>query len=256
MSEIKNNRLNLYDFFGFPDQKQRDEAKQVFNMDKMRLIPISDENLWGSDTYFEQYNTWSHHISNFSSRLGLHFLLMYYQYKQNPLDVIDIRRFQSPGGVHKIYFDTFAEDTSLYLISYFDKHLEMFSDLYSLKQQSARRYNLSRRKIIDEMQKIDILQNLANEYRNVEQSKAFIHIKKIRDNFVHNQSSSYFGMNVRMAINDRGIEYASYNSTGISTDETYIEMCELIHSYEQLCETVNSFFNARIEEIKQEELQY
>ena len=252
MSEVKSNRLNLYDYFGFPDRRQRDEAKQIFDVDKLRLITVNDANLCALDTYIEQYSAWSYNINNFSSHLGLHFLLMYYQHQHNPLDTIDLRKFQSPEGAHKIHFDTFAEDTSLYLVSYFDKHIEMFNELYDLKQQSGKRYNLSRKSIINEMQKISTLKELAAEYQNIEQSQAFKIIKEIRDNFVHNKSLSYYGMNVDKKKINGGIEYVSYNSKGISTEATYHAMCELIKSYEQLCNSVNAFFNTRIEEAKSE----
>lgn len=136
MNKDNANRLNLFDFFGFPDRQQRDESQQICDINKLRLLPIKDDNLRFWDTYFEQYSVWSNHISNFSSRLWLHFLLMYYQHLKSPLDTIAIAKFQTPQAGHKIFFDTFAEDVSLYLISYFDKHLEMFNDLYSLKQLS------------------------------------------------------------------------------------------------------------------------
>lgn len=44
--------------------------------------------------------------------------------------------------------------------------------------------------------------------------------------------------------------YASCNSKGISTQETYKAICELISSYEQLCGAVNNFIEKRISEEK------
>lgn len=146
MSENKESRLNLYDYFGFPDHQQRIEARKFFDMEKILLKTINDTDLLFSDTFFEQYCVWSNHINNFRSHLGLHLLLLYYQYKQNPFDIIDIGNFQSAKCAHKVFFDTFAEDASLYLISYFDKHLEMFNDLFYLSKGEKR--PLSRNRII------------------------------------------------------------------------------------------------------------
>lgn len=242
MNINKDNRLNLYDYFGFPNRQQRDKARRVFDMEKLQLITITDLNLWLIDPLFEQYNVWSYHINNFRSHLGLHLLLMYYQYEQKPFDIIDVRSFQCSASAHKIFFDTFAEDVSLYLISYFDKHLEMFNDLFFLSK-GKKKHHLSRNKIIDEMQKIDTLQKLAVEYRTIEQSQSFRKIKEIRDNFVHNKSSFYCGMNVER-ITEGG--YSSFNSKGISTQEIYNAVCEVVHSYEQLCVATNNFFAKRI----------
>lgn len=129
--EQKMERLSLYDFFGFPERQARDEAREVFEMDRLQLISVDNSDLWFSDTFFEQYRVWSNHINNFSFHLCLHLLLMYYQYKQNPLNIIDISKLQSPQGAHKIYFDTFAEDASLYLISWFYAHTGL--DIYLAK---------------------------------------------------------------------------------------------------------------------------
>jgi len=245
MSEDIANRLNLYDYFGFPNPQQRAEARNIFDMEKLSLITVTDSSLWTSDTFFEQYNAWSYHINNFRSHLGLHLLLMYYQYEQKPFDVIDIKNFQSPKGAHKVFFDTFAEDASLYLISYFDKHLEMFNDLFYLS--NGEKHPLSRNKIIYKMKKIDEINGLGVEYKTITESQPFEVVKGIRDNFVHNKSSTYYGMDVaRLA----GGVYASCNSKGISTQETYKAICELISSYEQLCGTVNSFIEKRISEAK------
>jgi len=239
------NRLNLYDYFGFPNPQQRAEARNIFDMEKLSLITVPDSSLWISDIFFEQYNAWSYHINNFRSHLGLHLLLMYYQYEQKPFDVIDIKNFQSPKGAHKVFFDTFAEDASLYLISYFDKHLEMFNDLFYLS--NGEKHPLSRNKIIYKMKKIDEINGLGVEYKTITESQPFEVVKGIRDNFVHNKSSSHYGMNVERLT---GGEYASCNSKGISTQETYSAICKLVRSYEQLCVLVNKFFIERIENAK------
>lgn len=238
MGENKDSHLNLYDYFDFPSPQQRVEAKKVFNMENLLLKTITDTSLIFFDTFFEKYQTWSIHINNFSSHLGLHLLLLYYQYEQKPLDIISVRELQSPEGAHKIFFDTFAEDVSLYLISYFDKHLEMFSDLFYLGK--GEKHRLSRKKIIYKMKNIDDLRKLAESYKMVEQSQAFRLVKEIRDSFVHNKSSTYYGMNV--AEITTGV-YASFNSTGISTEKTYNAIYKLVCSYEQLCIAVNSFIN-------------
>lgn len=263
------NQINAYDFFGFPDRQLRDEARQIFDVEKLRLISIKDESLITFDPYLEQYDIWMHHINNFCSRVGLHFFLMYYQYKQEPLDIIHIKEFASPKGAHKIFFDTFAEDTSLYLISYFDKHLEMFNDLYNIKIKLRSKRNIFRYRMLKEMQKIDALKEIAKEYRAVTKSEAFLYIKSLRNDFVHNKSRSYCGMNIDKRINKRnfkmnnesyndigiyvGIEYGYYNSEGISTYKTYSAICNLLKEYEQLCEKVNNFFNTQISFIIQEE---
>lgn len=251
MGNMDANRINLFDFFGFPDRQKRDEALQICDINKIRLLSVEDNHLRFFDIYFEQYNVWSNHINNFCSHLWLHFLLMYYQYSQNPLSIIDIGKFQSPEVAHKIFFDTFAEDVALYLISYFDKHLEMFNDLYDLKQLSGKKYNLSRRRIINEMENVEVLKELAKEYQRVEQSEPFRQIVAIRNNFVHNKSLSYYGMEVTKM--ERGV-YASGNSNGISTKSTYNSVCELLKSYEQLCIQVNAFIKVRIEMFKQESI--
>lgn len=245
MSGNKDRRLNLYDYFGFPDHQQQVEARKVFDMEKIRLKTVTDTDLIFFDIFFEQYCVWSNHINNYRSRLGLHLLLMYYQYAQKPLDVIDIANFQSAKGAHKVFFDTFAEDASLYLISYFDKHLEMFNDLFYLSEGGKR--PLSRNKIICKMKQIDELSALGVEYKTVAESKPFQTVKKIRDNFVHNKSSSYYGMNVARSASG---EYISYNTIGISTKETYGAICKLVSSYEQLCKAVNDFIGKRILEAK------
>lgn len=100
MGEDNSNRLNLFDFLGFPDRQKRDEALQICDINKIRLLPVEDNDLWIFNIYFEQYSIWSNHINNFSGHLWLHFLLMYYQYYHNPLDTIDVGKFQSPEAAH------------------------------------------------------------------------------------------------------------------------------------------------------------
>jgi hypothetical protein len=245
MSEDTANRLNIYDYFGFPNPQQRVEARNIFDMEKLSLITVTDSDLWISDIFSAQYNTWSYHINNFRSHLGLHLLLMYYQYEQKPFDVIGIKNFQSPKGAHKVLFDTFAEDASLYLISYFDKHLEMFNDLFYLN--NGKKHLLSRNEIITKMKKIDEINGLGIEYDIITESQPFKAIKRIRDDFVHNKSSTYSGMNIARLAEG---EYSGYNSKGISTQETYKAICELVSSYEHLCVAVNNFINKRISEAK------
>lgn len=267
-NENNKNKINVYDFFGFPDRQLRDEARQIFDVEKLRLKSIKDEDMdmIVDSTYLGQYDAWMHHINNFCSCLELHFLLMYYQYKQNPFDIINFKEYVSPKGAHKIYFDTFAEDTSLYLISYFDKHLEMFNDLYNIKIKLGIDHNISRNRILKEMEKIDDLKKIAKEYEAVTKTEAFLDINKLRNDFVHNKSRSYYGMNIDKRIDKNhfkmnngsynyiGIEYDYYNSEGISTNKTYNAICNLLKEYEQLCEKVNEFFNIQIPLIIQEEI--
>ncbi len=245
MNEDNTNRLNLFDFFGFPDCKLTEESQQICDIHKLLLLPVGDNILLFCNTYFEQYSAWCNHINNFSTHLWLHFLLMYYQHFKNPYDTITIEKFQSPQTAHKIFFDIFAEDVSLYLISYIDKHLEMFNDLYNLKELSGKKHKLSRNAIINEMKKVEMLKELANEYQNVEQSLAFHQIKTIRNSFVHNKSLSYYGMDVQKI---RAGVYASVSNRGISTELTYKSVCELFKSYGQLCQQVNAFIKIRKEE--------
>lgn len=241
MSENKNDRLNLYDFFGFPDRVQRDDIRQVIDISKLRLMEIDNSGLPFSDLFFEKYSAWSNHINNFSNRLVLHFFLLHFQYLQEPPDTIEIDKYQTQRTANKIFFDTFAEDVSLYLISYFDKHLEMFNDLYDLERKSEKSYKLSREQIIEEMKKVQSLKAIAKEYQEVMKSKEFKQIKIIRNNFVHNKSSSYYGINVDKKKTHYGIEYTSYNSKGISTKETYRTVCSIIKSFEELCNKVNGY---------------
>ena len=188
MDENTKSNLNLYDYVGFPNPQQRAEAKKVFNMEKLLLKRVTNADLLMFNVLAEQYHAWSNHINNFRSHLDMHLLLMYYQYKQNPLDIIDIENFQSERGAHKVLFDTFAEDASLYLISYFDKHLEMFNDLFHLSK--GEKYSLSRKRIIKKMEQVDKLRVLSIEYNTIKDSKAFQEVNEIRNNFVHNKSSS------------------------------------------------------------------
>lgn len=249
MSYNDASRLNLYDFMGFPDRQKRDEALQICDINKLNLMQVEDNYLRFFDTFLERYSVWCYHINNFRSHLWTHFLLMYYQYSQNPLDIIDLRRFQSPEAAHKTFFDTFAEDVALYSISYFDKHLEMFNDLYDLKKLPGKKGNLNRYEIIKEMKKVEVLKELAYEYQRIVQSDAFYQILNIRKFFVHNKSLSYYGMEVTKVGPGT---YASGNSDGISTELVYKSVCELLRSYVQLCEHVNTFINARVESSKLE----
>lgn len=249
MSNKKDDRINLFDYIGFPDRQQRDEAQQICNIEKLHLLPVENSDLLFFDTYFEQYNVWGNHISNFSSHLWLRFLLMYYHFINYPSDTVTLEESHSPKMAHKIFFDTFSEDVSLYLISYFDKHLEMFNNLYDFKRLYKKRHNLSRKTIIKEMKNTGELQELVKSYEDVEKSPPFSQVKSIRDNFVHNKSSSHFGRDV---VRFAGEGYASVHSQGISTDETYNSVCELLVSYEQLCEKVNIFMRTKAEKPEQE----
>ena len=94
------------------------------------------------------------------------------------------------------------------------------------------------------MKKDALLENLADEYRNVEQSQHFRKVKEIRNNLVHNKSSTYFGMDVEKFGN--GI-YASGNSQGLSTEITYNTICKLLKGYELLCAKTNDFIKTRID---------
>lgn len=245
MDKNTNSNLNLYDYVGFPDPQQRVEAKKVFNMEKLLLKRVTNADLLILNVLVEQYHAWSNHINNFRSHLGMHLLLMYYQYKKNPLDIIDIENFQSARGMHKVLFDTFAEDASLYLISYFDKHLEMFNDLFHLSK--GEKYSLSRKRIIKKMEQVDKLRALSVEYNAIRNSKPFQEVNEIRNNFVHNKSSSYYGMNIER--HKDGV-YASHNAKGLSTKKTYHTICELIMNYQRLCVVVNNFIQHDILDIK------
>ena len=86
MDENTKSNLNLYDYVGFPNPQQRAEAKKVFNMEKLLLKRVTNADLLMFNVLAEQYHAWSNHINNFRSHLDMHLLLMYYQYKQNPLD--------------------------------------------------------------------------------------------------------------------------------------------------------------------------
>lgn len=249
MSNEDTNRLNIYDFVRFPDRQRRDEALLICDINNLTLLQVEDSYLRFFNTFFEQYSVWCYHINNFRSHLWTHFLLMYYQYSNNPLDIIDLSKLQSPEGAHKTFFDTFAEDVAFYSISYFDKHLEMFNDLYDLNKLSGEKGNLNRYKIIKKMKKVEVLKELAYEYQRVEQSDPFRQILNMRNYFVHNKSLSYYGMEVTKI--GPGI-YASGNSDGISTELVHKSVCELLRSYEQLCEHVNTFINARVEASKLE----
>ena len=103
------------------------------------------------------------------------------------------------------------------------------------------------------MKKVNVLKELADEYQNVEESLPFSQIKEIRDNFVHNKSSSYYGVNVRK--NENATEYVSYNSKGISAESIYKATCKLMELYGELCIKVNAFIKARIESYEQEEFE-
>ena len=245
MDENTKSNLNLYDYVGFPNPQQRAEAKKVFNMEKLLLKRVTNTDLLIFNVLAEQYHAWSNHINNFRSHLGTHLLLMYYQYKQNPLDIIDIENFQSERGAQKVLFDTFAEDASLYLISYFDKHLEMFNDLFHLSK--GEKYSLSRKRIIKKMEQVDKLRVLSIEYNTIKDSKAFQEVNEIRNNFVHNKSSSYYGMNIERY--KEGV-YTSHNAKELSTKKTYHAICELITNYQQLCVVVNNFIQHNILDIK------
>jgi hypothetical protein len=121
----------------------------------------------------------------------------------------------------------------------------MFTDLFSLS--NGEKHPLSRNRIIYKMKKIDEINGLGVEYKTITESQPFEVVKGIRDNFVHNKSSSHYGMNVERL---KGGVYASCNSKGISTQETYSAICKLVRSYEQLCVLVNKFFIERIENAK------
>ncbi len=41
LSEDIANRLNLYDFFGFPNPQQRAEARNIFDMEKLSLVVLN-----------------------------------------------------------------------------------------------------------------------------------------------------------------------------------------------------------------------
>lgn len=245
MDENTKSNLNLYDYVGFPNPQQRAEAKKVFNMEKLLLKRVTNTDLLIFNVLAEQYHAWSNHINNFRSHLDMHLLLMYYQYKQNPLDIIDIENFQSERGAHKVLFDTFAEDASLYLISYFDKHLEMFDDLFHLNK--GKKPFLLRNQIIEKMKQVDKLRALSIEYNTIKDSKAFQEVSEIRNNFVHNKSSSYYGMNIKR--HKEGV-YVSHNAKGLSTKKTYHAICEFITNYQQLCVVVNDFIQHNILDIK------
>lgn len=249
MCNVDAKRLNLFDFFGFPDRQMRDEALEICDIKNLSLLQVEDTYLRFFDTFLERYSVWCYHINSFKSHLWTHFLLMFYQYSQKPLDIIDLSKLQTPEGAHKTLFDTFAEDVALYSISYFDKHLEMFNDLYDLNKLSGEKGKINRYKIIKEMKKVEVLKELAYEYQRIVQSDAFRQILSMRHNFVHNKSLSYYGMDVTNI--GHGI-YASGNSDGISTELVYNSVCELLRSYEQLCEHVNTIINARLDASKPE----
>ena len=155
--------------------------------------------------------------------------------------------FPSPAAAHKILFDTFAEDVSLYLISYFDKHLEMFNALYQLKDRSPllkKKKKPSRGDFINEMKNIKELKALAFAYDKIEKSEGFKKIiLPIRNNFVHNKSSSYYGMDTTDPKDGVSV---SRIKDGISTESTYSAICNLLNEYMQLCEQVNTFMKTKV----------
>jgi hypothetical protein len=44
-------RLNLFDFMGFPDRQKRDEALQICDINKICLLQVEDVNLRFFDTF-------------------------------------------------------------------------------------------------------------------------------------------------------------------------------------------------------------
>lgn len=45
MSNEDTNRLNLFDFMGFPDRLKRDEALKICDINKIYLLQVEDVNL-------------------------------------------------------------------------------------------------------------------------------------------------------------------------------------------------------------------
>lgn len=254
MGVNKNPGFNLYDFVEFPNREMRDEARRFCDIDKMRLTRIRNENSFAYSVLLEQYSVWISHINSFAGKLGLHFFLLYYQYKQNPLETMELTKGQTEKRIHKVLFDTFAEDVSVYLISYFDKHLEMYNDIYNLQHKSGKKHKLSRKSVIREMEKCDQLKDISRQYQNIEQSKGFTEINQIRNSIVHNKALSYYGSDVCCErYTDSNFEYSFYVREGIRTNETYEAICQLIKCYEEICVQTNTFINEIVEDANQEE---
>ena len=121
----------------------------------------------------------------------------------------------------------------------------MFNDLFHLSK--GEKYSLSRKRIIKKMEQVDKLRVLSIEYNTIKDSKAFQEVNEIRNNFVHNKSSSYYGMNIER--HKEGV-YVSHNAKGLSTKKIYHAICELITNYQQLCVVVNNFIQHNILDIK------
>ena len=245
MEKNIDNNFNLFDYFGFPNRNRRAEIQQICDVNKLQLIRAENCSSWFHDNYFGLYNTWSNHINNFSSNLWLHFLLMNYQYDNHPPEILEnIDEQDSSAIAHKIFYDTFIEDVSLYLISYLDKHLEMYNSLYDFQGQAKNKRKLSRNSIISEMKTTNELTELSKEYQSITQSEEFKAVKQIRDNFVHNKSSSHLGEH----ITKYGNGVTAYGiSHGIETRLIYSIVCILLKRYENLCLKVNEFMIKKVE---------
>ena len=246
MKKNIDNNFNLFDYLGFPNRDRRTEIQQICDVNKLRLIYVENCSSRFRDDYFELYNIWSNHINNFSSNLWLHFLLMNYHYDNHPVETLEnIRKQDSSAIAHKIFYDTFVEDVSLYLVSYFDKHLEMYNSLYSFQSQEKSKRKLTRDKIIKKMKNTSALTELSKKYQLIIDAEEFKSIKKIRDNFVHNKSSSDLGENISKHTNGM-ITYGV--SRGIETSLAYSTACKLLKRYENLCLEVNEFMleNSRL----------
>ncbi|MPM93420.1 hypothetical protein SDC9_140557 [bioreactor metagenome] len=208
-------------------------------MQQLRLIPGADIDLFLVDFFFEQYNPWCRHINNYVSRLDLQFLYLRQQYSLKPVDFLSFDCLNNEKGIIKIHYDMYTEIIILHLVAYFDKLLSMFQALYDLNKKIQRR-----NKIIELLKQIEEISEIARQYESIVSTESFIYINGIRNDFVHNKSQSYYGIDVSK---NQGC-YSSFNSKGMSTSKTYASILEVLNSYIPACSKINELIRLKVQQ--------
>lgn len=227
--------LNVFDFIGFPDYSQRVKIKEkFFDLNRLRLIQCPLD-LIIIDIKYEFYYIWSAHLNNFLSSLNIQFFNMCNVYLKHPPEYKLTESNSEEQRIYKLFFDTYAEVTIVYLMSYYEKSLSMYNDVFCLNEAG------SHRKIV--LEKLDELKNpraipIIIILKEIANSKEFKYLNSIRNDFIHNKSRFQAGMNI---VRKNG-GFISGNGAGESTEKIMDNIIKLLSLYETYVNLANKFF--------------
>lgn len=228
--ENREGHVDPYDYLQFPSRMERRRIRKQFDFNGLKLPVL--ENPKEINRYI--YEAWRLDINNYTGKLEMYFLLMAHYYVQNPLKKKRNGNFSEEQNIMRYYFDTFSEMTAVYLISYYEKIVDMLKDIYKIGKNCRKRDTVIEKLLIIDNQS---LHNLVTELKNIQASDNFKEMEMIRNNFVNNYSSYYIGI----FLEEVNGYYCYGGQRGVTTESMYKSIVKMLQDLEKAAVKVTEF---------------